>query len=133
MRQIRGIADVLSHLLLSKQDEKEDICWQSQISMDDRSLLTTLRFLINVGQIGEAEDLLFEELEHRPSSGLPEVVEVFYHWLLQLDGRTLVRGGFSREEITQGHGDAVALLGKNRDRQSADGLLLDKEEKAKEK
>ena len=77
MRQIRGIADVLSHLLLSKQDEKEDICWQSQISMDDRSLLTTLRFLINVGQIGEAEDLLFEELEHRPSSGLPEVVEVF--------------------------------------------------------
>ena len=135
MRQVRGIAGVLSHLLLGKEEERESIRWQAHISMEDRSLLTTLRFLMNVGQIGEAEHLLFEELERGSSSGLSEVAETFYRWLSELDDQTLVRGGFSREEIAQGYGDAMALLGKNKDRQSihADGLLPDEEEKAKEK
>ncbi len=135
MRQISGIADLLSHLVFGKQNGKEDVFHQIPMAAEDRTLITTLRFLLNIGQINEAENLLFETLEHRLSAGLPEVVDTFYRWLSELDDQALIRGGFSREEITQGHGDAVALLGKNRGRQSAHahGLLPDEEEKAKEK
>ena len=135
MQQISGIADLLSHLVFGKQSGKEDASRQIPMVAEDRTLLTTLRFLLNIGQINEAENLLFETLEHRLSAGLPEVVDTFYRWLSELDDQALIRGGFSREEIAQGYGDAVALLGKNRDRRSigAEDLLPDEEEKAKEK
>ncbi len=73
-------------------------------------LLKTLREMLQNGEFSDAEDRVFEHL--RPGD-LPALALAlwFYDQLKNLTDDELARGGFSRDEITQGLADVLTMYG----------------------
>lgn len=73
-------------------------------------LRTELRRLITDGDIGKAENRLFEHLDPAAPQLLWLALE-FYHHLNRLDDNTLEQGNFSREEIGEGLTEVLKQYG----------------------
>ena len=101
MRQIETFVRLLAKVLLCK--EEDDLFTFSIIEkMGDEAdpLLAKLSRLVDRGEINEAEDCLFEELE---KGGLKtvETAMCFYKSLNDMSDEELESCNFSREEITE--------------------------------
>ena len=105
MRQIEIVIQAAARLLFNKDgfeyDFKDDGP-QTGSSM----LLRRLSDLADSGNIGKAEDILFESLDFSDESSLP-VALAFYQKLNSMDDSRLQQGGFSREEIRDGLEDIL--------------------------
>lgn len=110
LRQMEGFAESLASALTDgKIGGREEKPYELTVSTDARGLLMDLRMLILLGQVNEAENLLFEQMAQTLDPALPEVARHFYAWLEATDDETLARCGFSREEIEEGRRDTARL------------------------
>lgn len=90
-QQIERICKVLSKMFIKKEVDKED-----------SSLLNNLKHMIEVGNVNEAEDLLFENVEADDIGYCIEAAIYFYSELNKLDNDTLKKYNFSKDEILDG-------------------------------
>ncbi|MBE6764396.1 MAG: hypothetical protein E7546_00760 [Ruminococcaceae bacterium] len=101
MRQIETFVRLLAKVLLCK--EEDDLFTFSIIEkMGDEAdpLLAKLSRLVDRGEINEAEDCLFEELEKGDLKTV-ETAMCFYKSLNDMSDEELESCNFSREEITE--------------------------------
>ena len=101
MRQIETFVRLLAKVLLCK--EEDDLFTFSIIEkMGDEAdpLLAKLGGLVDRGEINEAEDCLFEELEKGDLKTV-ETAMCFYKSLNDMSDEELESCNFSREEITE--------------------------------
>ena len=69
-----------------------------------------LRDLVDAGEINEAENQLYENLDENDTEHL-EMALTFYMYLNQLDDDTLFMANYSREEIVEGINSVSASFG----------------------
>jgi len=100
LRQIQMIADMIAHAVF----HKSVIAYQSENAANptqtDR-LFSRLDMLITQRKIGEAEDLLFEQIEADNPKHL-ELAMDFYRKVNHLSDEELEKSGFPRQEILDG-------------------------------
>ena len=106
-RQLEGLIRVYAKLLFGKEYRPKQ--QQEPVSLQD-----DLERMLHQGELGEAEDLLFEVLERAVAEGVgrwecQELVNWFYEQLSQMCDEELEHGNFSREEIIQGQAQALFL------------------------
>ena len=105
LNQIEALVQFVAKLFF----QKDAICYQiadpAHVSQAD-SLYIRLSDLLSEHKIGEAEDLLFEEVDVGSEVYL-EIVLDFYVRLNALDEEELESAGFSREEIQSGLKDML--------------------------
>ena len=113
MRQMEGVADALSFMLLGKKaSQREDKPYELVVSSDARLLISDLQILVLQGRVNEAENLLFEKMEASLEPEFLDVADQFYCWPEGMDAETLAASGYSPEEIEEGRRDAALLYGK---------------------
>ena len=109
MRQIDSLVMVVSKIFFGKTtpvyERQDEINPTSGDKLHDE-----LMDLVEINEINEAENLLFEHLGTGVEGGLSLVLD-FYHRLNLLTDEQLSVGEFTRGEIDAGLGDAVELLG----------------------
>lgn len=114
-RQLEGLIRVYAKLLFGKEYRTEQ---QEQIPTTPQGepvlLQDDLERMIHQGEIGEAEDLLFEVLGQAVTEGVSrwecqELVTWFYEQLTRMCDEELECGNFSRDEIIQGQAQALFL------------------------
>ncbi len=100
-----------ARVLLGKQEagDEEAVITEDGILSGEIFLLHRLRLLVHEGKIGEAEDLLFENLERDRGGACFGAARTFYEELQALSDEELEAGGFSREEIAEGLDDVRRL------------------------
>ena len=109
MRQIQMIAQFLAKLLFGK--ETTDYIVEDELALNGTDLLyKALCALLEKGEIGKAEDVLFEALENGGKENL-EVAIDFYSKLNKMTDAQLKAGNFSREEVEDGLRNAAAMFG----------------------
>lgn len=92
-QQIERICKVLSKMFIKKDVD---------VDKEDSSLLNKLKYMIEVGNVNEAEDLLFENVEADDIGYCIEAAIYFYAELNKLDNDTLKKYNFSKDEILDG-------------------------------
>lgn len=109
MRQVQMIAQMLAKILFGK--ETTDYIIEDEENLNGTDLLyKALSELLTKGEIGKAEDLLFEALENGGKENL-EVAVDFYAKLNKYSDKELEERDFSREELEDGLRNAAALFG----------------------
>ena len=109
MRQIQMLAQVLAKILFGK--ETTDYIIEDEQNLNGTDLLyKAISELLSKGDIGGAEDLLFEALENGGKENL-EVAIDFYTKLNKMSDSELEAGNFSREEVEDGLRNAAELFG----------------------
>ena len=111
MRLIHGIARVLAHMLFG-DELPEDGEITAVLGEACRESNDYLRRMIDSGQIGAAEDKLFDLIdsvawERRQKAAM---VLSFYDYVNSKDDEFLKRADFSRDEIVSGLEDAMKAL-----------------------
>lgn len=96
MRQIEIVIQAAARLLFNKDGFEYDFK-DDGLQTGSSMLLRRLSDLADSGNIGKAEDILFESLDFSDESSLP-VALAFYQKLNSMDDSRLQQGGFSREE-----------------------------------
>ena len=110
MRQIEGIAKMLGQLMFHKKPETVEI-FDAQGNVTTEGLLWhKLKHMIILGQINEAENLLFSEIEETNSMQLLPVAIAFYRELAELSEKRLAECNYSAEEIVSGLQSVEHLL-----------------------
>ncbi len=103
--QIEMLGDFLRTVF---NQESEPI---AQVFNEDGSFSATnflkyrLKKMLLEGQINEAENILFDEIKKSPEYSYLDVALYFYKELLKLDKKTLIKQGFSEQEIVEGLND----------------------------
>ncbi len=109
MRQIQMIAQMLAKILFGK--ETTDYIVEDEENLNGTDLLyKAISEKLASGDIGGAEDILFEALENGGRENL-EVAVDFYSKLNKMTDAQLEAADFSREEVEDGLRNAVALFG----------------------
>lgn len=115
-RQLEGLIRVYAKLLLGKEyrPKQQQELVPTTPQGEPVSLQDDLERMLHQGELGEAEDLLFEVLERAVAEGVgrwecQELVNWFYEQLSQMCDEELEHGNFSREEIIQGQAQALFL------------------------
>lgn len=109
MRQIQMIAQMLAKILFGK--ETTDYIVEDEENLNGTDLLyKAISEKLASGDIGGAEDILFEALENGGRENL-EVAVDFYSRLNKMTDAQLEAADFSREEVEDGLRNAVALFG----------------------
>jgi hypothetical protein len=112
LRQIHMLMEGIARIFFHREAERyafpDDAASDTLADQWYRAVLKRL----DAGDIGGAENLLFEELQPGDASRLAAALD-FYGRLEEMDGAALDAGGFSREEILQGLEDVAALYGIN--------------------
>jgi hypothetical protein len=109
MRQIEMMVHLVARIVFKKDVVAYQIGNHDQLSRTDY-LYKDLQTLIDKGEIGKAEDLLFEHLDSRNQDYLLLAVD-FYQKLNELDDDELEAADFSREEIASGLGEIMEMFG----------------------
>ena len=99
LRQIENLASFLAKVIFNKSSVKYDIIQDSSMGTD--LLYTILMDMIKKGQINEAENMLFEEIDINNKRYL-EVAVDFYSEINTLSDDDLEKYNFSRQEIYEG-------------------------------
>ncbi len=114
-RQIEALTRIYAKLFLDKElDLDRDTQPQAEQTGEPISLQDDLELMVMRGEIGQAEDVLFEVLEEAVEQKVSrreceELVTWFYGELDRMSDEELQRGDFSREEIMQGQAQALYL------------------------
>lgn len=109
MRQIELMAAAIAQLLLGKGSIEYDL---RETSGHERSaeLKNRLTELLEGGQLGKAEDLLFAELDETDRSILAVAID-FYQRANAMSDEELDAQGFARSELWEGLGEVVERYG----------------------
>lgn len=107
MRQIENMVSFLTTIVLKHNSTTIESLESSAQTNDIRE---ELEKRIQNGDIGGAENLLFEKMEKGNDAHLKLAID-FYKKLNTLDDKTLEDGGFSRQEIEEGLRDAADFFG----------------------
>lgn len=114
MRQIEMMTRFIANVVFKKNEE--EIKYEIIGNIEDTDSLTPtdkiyleLCALVNAGEIGQAEDLLFDNMEY--SDKYIELSSDFYRRLNRLSDDELEAGGFSRDEVYDGYVEIMSLLG----------------------
>lgn len=108
MRQIDIVARFVSKLVFNKDDVSYSAESSEMFSETDSIHLVITR-LIKEGRIGEAEDILFDNMFF--SDKYIELATDFYKRLNSMSDKELEAADFSREEVYEGYIDILTKLG----------------------
>ncbi len=114
MRQIEMMTRFIANVVFGKNEE--EIKYEIIGNIEDTDSLAStdkiyleLCSLVNEGKIGQAEDILFDNMEY--SDKYIELSSDFYRRLNRLSDDELEAGGFSRDEVYDGYVEIMSLLG----------------------
>lgn len=110
MRQIHFLAKMVAKFLFGIDSPTLTEELEDRLSENETGILKTLIQMIDSGEIGKAEDILFDMLENN-EKGCVETALLFYTYLENKSDEFLILSGFSREEVNEGFRDAVKLFG----------------------
>lgn len=109
MRQIELMAAAIAQLLLGKgsieYNLKEEFGHERSVELKNR-----LTELLEGGQLGKAEDLLFAELDETDKGILAAAID-FYQRANAMSDEELDAQGFTRSELWEGLGEVVERYG----------------------
>ena len=100
LRMIKDLTKSIAHLILGKSEIEYELRKESEYSRVD-PLYVKLIELVNMGQINEAEDLLFDEINPSDMRQF-EMAMSFYLYLNDFGDDYLEKNNYSRDEITEG-------------------------------
>ena len=100
LRMIKDLTKSIAHLILGKSEIEYELPEESEYSRVD-TLYVKLIELVNIGQINEAEDLLFDEINPSDMRQF-EMAMSFYLYLNDFGDDYLEKNNYSRDEITEG-------------------------------
>ena len=100
LRMIKDLTKSIAHLILGKSEIEYELPKESEYSRVD-TLYVKLIELVNIGQINEAEDLLFDEINPSDMRQF-EMAMSFYLYLNDFGDDYLEKNNYSRDEITEG-------------------------------
>ena len=100
LRMIKDLTKSIAHLILGKAEIEYELPEDKQYTKVD-FLYVKLIELVNLGQINEAEDLLFDEINPSDMRQF-EMAMSFYLYLNDFGDDYLERNNYSRDEITEG-------------------------------
>ena len=100
LRMIKDLTKSIAHLILGKSEIEYEPPKESEYSRVD-TLYVKLIELVNLGQINEAEDLLFDEINPSDMRQF-EMAMSFYLYLNDFGDDYLEKNNYSRDEITEG-------------------------------
>ena len=100
LRMIKDLTKSIAHLILGKSEIEYELPKESEYSRVD-TLYVKLIELVNMGQINEAEDLLFDEINPSDMRQF-EMAMSFYLYLIDCGDDYLEKNNYSRDEITEG-------------------------------
>jgi len=100
MRLIKDLVRALAKILLNKDTVTYKLTDESNYTKTNLLHIKLLE-LIKQGNLNEAENLLFEELDTKNKKYI-ELALDFYDRLSELDNDFLERNNFSKEEVEQG-------------------------------
>ena len=100
LRMIKDLTKSIDHLILGKSEIEYELPEESEYSRVD-TLYVKLIELVNMGQINEAEDLLFDEINPSDMRQF-EMAMSFYLYLNDFGDDYLEKNNYSRDEITEG-------------------------------
>lgn len=100
LRMIKDLTKSIAHLILGKSEIEYELPKESEYSRVD-TLYVKLIELVNLGQINEAEDLLFDEINPSDMRQF-EMAMSFYLYLNDFGDDYLEKNNYSRDEITEG-------------------------------
>ena len=100
LRMIKDLTKSIAHLILGKSEIEYELPKESEYSRVD-TLYVKLIELVNMGQINEAEDLLFDEINPSDMRQF-EMAMSFYLYLNDFGDDYLEKNNYSRDEITEG-------------------------------
>lgn len=114
MRQIEMMAKFVANVVFGKKDSQVE--YEIVGDINDTNTLTPtdilhleLMKMIREGLYGEAEDMLFENMQYNDK--YIELSTDFYKRLNDLSNEQLEAGGFSRDEVYDGYIEIMSLLG----------------------
>ena len=99
LRMIKDLTKSIAHLILGKSEIEYELPEESEYSRVD-TLYVKLIELVNMGQINEAEDLLFDEINPSDMRQF-EMAMSFYLYLNNFGDDYLEKNNYSRDEITE--------------------------------
>ena len=99
-RMIKDLTKSIAQLILCKSEIEYELPKESEYSRVD-TLYVKLIELVNMGQINEAEDLLFDEINPSDMRQF-EMAMSFYLYLNDFGDDYLEKNNYSRDEITEG-------------------------------
>ena len=100
LRMIKDLTKSIAHLILGKSEIEYELPEESEYSRVD-TLYVKLIELVNMGQINEAKDLLFDEINPSDMRQF-EMAMSFYLYLNDFGDDYLEKNNYSRDEITEG-------------------------------
>ena len=100
LRMIKDLTKSIAHLILGKSEIEYELPEESEYSRVD-TLYVKLIELVNMGQINEAEDLLFDEINPSDMRQF-EMAMSFYLYLNDFGDDYLEKNNYSRDEIKEG-------------------------------
>ncbi len=109
LRQIEIVARFVSQLVFHKNDVRYELSTTTEtLSSTDETYLLLTR-LLKEKRVGEAEDLLFENIEY--NDRYIQLAMDFYSKLNTFSDQELEDANFSREEVYDGLIEILELLG----------------------
>ena len=110
MRTISDLVRAIARLALGKNEIDYALPDTEDKYSDTDRIYRKLRDLVDAGEINEAENQLYENLDENDTEHL-EMALTFYMYLNQLDDDTLFMANYSREEIVEGINSVSASFG----------------------
>ena len=110
MNQIEIMARTIANMLFDKNIEPIEIIDMQGMISSEGLLLHRLKAMVAQDHINEAENLLFEELEHYGCEQFFELAVKFYEDLNEMSDEKLSACEFSRDEIFEGLEQVKRLL-----------------------
>ncbi|MBQ3584613.1 MAG: hypothetical protein IJA27_07860 [Lachnospiraceae bacterium] len=107
MRLIHDMVRTVLRLVFGIDEEKEEVVF---LDAKEREIYDRLIKMADSGEINEAENLLYEELDIEDKECLKRAL-LFYNHLNEMDDETLERADFSREEIREGVENILCKFG----------------------
>ena len=101
MEEAERLTKLIAAVVFQKHMEEEQGVQEYAISQD-AMLLGDLRRMVMTGEINEAENLLFERLQQKPTPQAFSAAGIFYRELSALTDEALRQANFSRQEIMDG-------------------------------
>ena len=111
MRQIENLANFLGKVIFQKETFKLEIFDNEWNFSGEGLLYLRLKKMVDEGEINEAENLLYYEIDRQQPEKLMAVALRFYNDLQQLSDERLSECGFSRIEILEGLTELKQALG----------------------
>lgn len=110
-RQINALINMIAKIIFKKDSISftEDV---KDINQNELKLYEKLIYMIDILEINEAEDLLFDYLDYDNIKGLSLAID-FYQRLNKLTDDELKNANFDREEIKDGIDDVLSIYKMN--------------------